>query len=132
LKSALESDTTAPAPPQELVEPEAEEEVEEDGRREIRTTEDEIEAFFVVKSVLREVIDVKRVHMRDTKSYCGILLDDNNRKPICRLHFNWGQKYVGVFDENRQEERLPIGEIDEMYQYADRLIATVKQYDAGN
>ena len=132
LKSALESESTAAPSSLEQAQPEEEEGLEDSGRREIRTTEDEIEAFFVVKSVLREVIDVKRVHMRDTKSYCGILLDDNNRKPICRLHFNWGQKYVGVFDENRQEERLPIGEIDEMYHYADRLIATVKQYDAGN
>ena len=36
--------------------------------------------------------------MRDVQSYCGILLDDNNRKPICRLHFNGSKKYVTLFD----------------------------------
>ncbi|MHC4857970.1 MAG: type I restriction endonuclease, partial [Planctomycetota bacterium] len=66
----------------------------------IVTTEDEIEGLFAVKSILRDLIDAKRVHMRDTKSYCGILLDDNNRKPICRLRFDQEQKYLGLFNES--------------------------------
>ncbi|WP_419593178.1 hypothetical protein, partial [Thiolapillus sp.] len=58
----------------------------------IETTEEEIEAYNIIKAILRNVIDVKRVVMRDKKSYCGILLDDTNRKPICRLHFNRSRK----------------------------------------
>jgi hypothetical protein len=67
--------------------------------------------------------------MRDVQSYCGILLDDNNRKPICRFHFNAAQKYLGLFDESKNEERMPIERLDEMYQYADRLRETVGYYD---
>ena len=59
---------------------------EDDG---VVTTEEELEGYHVVKSILRETIDLSRIAMRDTKSYCGILLDDNNRKPICRLRFNY-------------------------------------------
>lgn len=65
--------------------------------------------------------------MRDNKSYCAILLDDNNRKPICRLHFNFSQKYLGVF-ENKNEERLPIPKIDGIFKHASRLKTALKEY----
>ncbi|MCB0030342.1 MAG: type I restriction enzyme HsdR N-terminal domain-containing protein [Anaerolineales bacterium] len=103
--------------------------VREDRSRGISTTEDEIEGFFAVKSILRSHIDVKRVHMRDTKSYCGILLDDNNRKPICRLRFNRSQYYLGWFDDERNEQTAPIDEIDDIYKYSEQIIATTKRYD---
>ena len=55
---------------------------------EIITTEEEKEGYLIIKSILRENFDLKRIFMRDKKLYCGILLDDNNRKPICRMYFN--------------------------------------------
>ena len=59
----------------------------------IVTTEEELEGFHVVRAIVRSVIPVERVAARDTISYFGILADDNNRRPICRLHFNGKQKY---------------------------------------
>jgi predicted type IV restriction endonuclease len=94
----------------------------------IHTTEEEIESYFVVKSILREAVDLKRVHMRDTKSYCGILLDNNNRKPIIRLHFNRKQKYIGIFEDGKSEQRIAIDEIDDIYKYAAKIIAAAKVY----
>ena len=130
LKSALEepreSEATliGPEPVSSEDEPEMDESVIKiDKARGIVTTEDEIEGLFAVKSILREAIDVKRVSMRDTKSYCGILLDDNNRKPICRLRFNREQKYLGVLDENKSEEKIAIDTVDDIYKYSDRIIA---------
>ncbi|HGY1044668.1 TPA: hypothetical protein ACNUWH_003591, partial [Aeromonas salmonicida subsp. salmonicida] len=54
----------------------------------VDTTIEEMEGFNVVKAILRQQFDVTRIAARDTQSYFGILLDDNNRKPLCRLHFN--------------------------------------------
>jgi hypothetical protein len=71
------------------------------------------------------VVDVGRVFMRDTQSYCGVLLDDNNRKPICRLHFNRSQKYIGLFDEQKAETRVPIDSLSDIYNYCDQLRVTV-------
>jgi hypothetical protein len=95
----------------------------------IETTEEEIEGFLVVKSILREVIDVKRVFMRDKQSYCGVLLDDNNRKPICRLHFNGSKKYLSTFDDSKTPTRQDIKSIDDIYQFAALLTEVVKSYD---
>ncbi|WP_236306816.1 type I restriction endonuclease, partial [Pseudomonas lactis] len=52
----------------------------------ILTTLEELEGYHIVRAVVRSVVDAKRIVQRDTQSYFGVLLDDNNRKPICRLH----------------------------------------------
>lgn len=58
----------------------------------------------------------------------GVLLDDNNRKPIARLHFNTGQRYLGLFDENKVETRYPITSLDEIYEHAEHVRKTVHNY----
>lgn len=93
------------------------------------TTEEEYEGYYIVKTILREVIDSKRVNLRDVKSYCNVLLDNNNRKPICHFYFDTSQKYVGLFDEQKHEEKVPINDLDDIYRYADQLKSTVKFYD---
>lgn len=108
----------------------------EESTEAIVTTPEELEAYHIIRAILREVVEVKRVVMRDVQTYCGILLDDNNRRPICRLRFNRAQKYVGFFTgsqeneaEGLKEEKVPINDIDEIYNFADRLKATVARYD---
>jgi predicted type IV restriction endonuclease len=102
----------------------------------VTTTEEEIEAFYIIRAILREIVSVKRIVMRDRQTYCGILLDDNGRKPICRLHFNGARKYIGFFDNQKDqrerlgEERVLLEHMDDLYKYADRLKTTVMQYDA--
>jgi hypothetical protein len=106
-----------------------ESESKQDKDPEIKTTEEELEGYYVVKSILRDVVDVRRIIHRDQKSYFGILLDDNNRKPLCRLHFNAASvKYIGLFDDNKAEERIPIIGIDDIYAYAERIRATAMSY----
>ncbi|NWF16793.1 type I restriction enzyme HsdR N-terminal domain-containing protein [Pseudomonas reactans] len=95
----------------------------------ILTTLEELEGYHIVRAVVRSVVDAKRIVQRDTQSYFGILLDDNNRKPICRLHFNRSQKYLGIFDEGKNETRHAISSIDEIYEYADQLKKTVGYYE---
>ncbi len=95
--------------------------------RGIETTVEEIEGFNIVKALLRDVIDVKRIYLRDTKSYCGILLDDNNRKPICRLHFNSAKKCISLFS-NKNEERIPIDDLNDIFKYTDKLKSTINEY----
>jgi hypothetical protein len=101
--------------------------VEKEG--DIVTTEEEMEGFRIVRAIMREVVDANRVMHRDVKSYFGVLLDDNNRQPICRLRFNSSQKYIGVFDAEKNEEKHPIDTLDEIYNYAEDLRRTVQFYE---
>jgi hypothetical protein len=92
----------------------------------IVTTAEEVEGLHIVRSILRDVVSPRRIVMRDNLSYCAILLDDNNRKPVCRLRFNNTEKLaVGIFDGDKTEERFPLEEIDDLYNFAERLKATV-------
>lgn len=95
----------------------------------VDTTIEEMEAFNIVKAILRQKFDVSRIAPRDTQSYFGVLLDDNNRKPLCRLHFNSKQKYLGLFDEEKKETRHPISSIDEIFTLADKLLSTTAVYE---
>lgn len=94
---------------------------------EISTTQEELEGFFMIRAIVRDTIKATRVVMRDQKSYCGILIDDNNRKPLARLHLNRSVKYISLFDSG-SEERLAISSIDDIYSYAERLHATAAKY----
>lgn len=94
----------------------------------IVTTVEEIEAFNVVKAIFRQKIDVARVVSRDRQRYFGVLLDDNNRKPLCRFHFNTKQKYLGIILANKKEEKIAIDSIDEIFNYSEKLLATINFY----
>ncbi|KAA6405111.1 type I restriction endonuclease [Candidatus Tokpelaia sp.] len=94
---------------------------------EIITTEEEIEAHMIAKNIAREIISVERVVMRDAKSYCAILLDNNNRKPLIRLYFNAKIKRIGLFDKEN-EEKIEIETIDDIYKYADSIKNAAQKY----
>lgn len=94
----------------------------------IVTTEEELEGFHVVRAIVRSVIPVERVAARDTIAYFGILADDNNRRPICRLHFNGKQKYLGLFDDQKKETRYPIAKIDDIFDFTEQLHEAARRY----
>lgn len=106
--------------------PELEASEEEDS---IVTTQDEIEGYHIVKAILSRDTDPHRIHYRDNLSYMAILLDDNNRKTICRLWFNRRQKYLGLFDDDKRETRVPIDDLTEIYKYDTHLKVTVLKFD---
>lgn len=99
----------------------------------IVTSSEELEGFHTVRAIVRNLVPTKRVVMRDAQSYCAILLDDNNRKPICRLRFNNTQKLkLGFFNADKEEEQVPLESVDDIYNYAEQIRATVASYVGNN
>lgn len=128
LKSAIGTDVKETVKIESLEEP-SDNENDVIEKSKVHTTDEEIEGFNIVKAILRQRIEVQRVYSRDTQSYFGILLDDNNRKPICRLWFNTKQKYIGIFDESKTEIRHPIESLDDIFNFADQLQSTLALYE---
>jgi len=95
----------------------------------IETTQEELEAFMIVKSILRQKVDFKRITYRDAQAYFAILLDDNNRKPVCRFYMNGTKKYLVVLDENRKEVKNEIKTLDDIFTFSDILIQIVENYN---
>ena len=120
LQSAIEGSSISDAPAEET-----EAQVPDSG---IVTTDEEWEGFYAIKAILHDVVDPNRVTMRDKKSYCGILLDDNNRKPICRFYFSAAQKYLSVFNEKKEESRHAIAGVGSIFEYSAELRETAQRY----
>ncbi len=130
LKSAISSDTLVEnkADTKSETYEASEEAIKIDDNR-IVTTEEELQGFYIVRSILYpEIDDISRVIYRDTLSYFGILLDDNNRKPICRLHFNSSNKYIETFDAEKKGTKHPLESLDDIYKYKDEIITASKMY----
>ena len=116
---------TSSAPAEQQQEPVSEEEKVS----KINTTIDELEGYYIVKSIVCEIISTERVTYRDSQSYFAIFADDNNRKPICRLHFNnSNNKRIGFVDENRNEQLENIDKLDDIYKFKKQLIEAAKRY----
>lgn len=95
----------------------------------VATTEEEMDAYRIIIAILRRKLPISRIAQRDTQSYFGVLLDDNNRKPICRLHLNGGKKYIGLFDDAKNETRELLETVDDIYNFEDQLLKTVDYYE---
>jgi hypothetical protein len=95
----------------------------------IETTEEELEGFLIIKSILRQKIDVSRVAYRDAQTYFAILLDDNNRKTICRLYFNGNKKYLMYFDDNKKEVKKEIQSLDDLFTHSNELLEVLNRYE---
>ncbi|MGL5958018.1 MAG: restriction endonuclease, partial [Phocaeicola sp.] len=102
----------------------------EEPESKVITTEEELEAYRIVKAICRQRIDITRVVHRDTQTYFGILLDDNNRKPICRMYFNSTNKYVATFDAEKKEVKHILTSLDDIYNFSDDFLKTIELYDS--
>lgn len=100
--------------------------IKDDG---INTTLDEMEAFYIVKAILAQKIAMNRIVHRDTKSHFGVLLDDNNRKPICRLVLDGNKKFLVTFGEGKKEQKHQLESLDEIYRYSQELLDVISLYE---
>lgn len=104
--------------------------IDDESISKIITTPEEEEGFQIVVAILRRKLPKERISHRDTQSYFGILLDDNNRKPICRLHLNTENKYISLFDKDRKENKIPIDSIDDIYKYETEILNVIDYYES--
>jgi hypothetical protein len=128
LKSALKAESETEN--NTTVETEAETSPSDTGTESrIETTAEELEGFYIVKAILRNHIAIDRITYRDTISYFGILVDDNNRKPICRLYFNSDEhKRIAFIGDDKKETRHRVKSLDDIYSYSELLIEAVSKY----
>lgn len=95
--------------------------IEDEDDKGIETTLEELEGFFAIKSMCKGKIDLSRITHRDTKSYFGILVDDNNRKIVCRLHFNGSRKCLWILNDDKSETKFDLDGIDDLYKYWSKI-----------
>ena len=101
-----------------------------DGQRNIVTTVEEVEGYELVKIIVSDCVSPERVFIRDGQSYCAVLLDDNNRKTICRLNFtSTGRRLVIIGkDDDVRGRSYSIESVNDIAEYSVDLKAAVSSY----
>lgn len=94
----------------------------------IITTEEELEAYFIIKTFLSDVTDHHNITYKDTESYINILFKGNTRKWICRLKLTDTAKTLIIPDENKKESKYPLKDIYDLPQYKEQLVAVLNRY----
>lgn len=125
LKSAqdLEEVNVTPATPAAEAATVDEPEIADDG---VVTTEEELQAFGIVRAIGCAEVPAADIVMRDAKSYCAILYQDNNRKPIARMFFDRKAPRIVIFDENKDEVIHDLESIEDIYEYSDDIRARLR------
>ncbi|MFN9175730.1 MAG: restriction endonuclease, partial [Synechocystis sp.] len=126
LRTALQTEGTETptyheSEPQETIQVELE--------SDIVTTEEELDAFRIVRVIAAKIIDTERVVYRDKKNWMSIFLDDNNRRPICKFYFNTKQKYIGTFDKDKNETKNSIEKVSDIYSFTDQIIEAIQVHE---
>lgn len=124
LKAAIKDEE---APQEQHATPEVQS--QESDTNKIVTTAEELEGFYIVKSILRNTIPAERITYRDAQTYFAIFIDNNNRKTVCRFYFDSStNKRLTFIDENKCERHSKISSIDDIYNYSQQLIEAATKY----
>ncbi len=97
---------------QNINDDENEEQIDES--KDIITTEEELQGFYIVKSILASTnANLEDISYKDTLSYFGILYQNKVTKWICRLYFNTAKKSISFPDGTNYN----IEKLEDIYQY---------------
>ena len=102
--------------------------------RGIVTTAEEIEGHEIIKDILKDILQPERIVMRDNKSYCAIVVDNNSRKQLCRFYFDGAVKRIAVFDGSvsehgsQVETKYDVEEIRDIYEHSSIIQMTASRY----
>ena len=92
------------------------------------TSDEERDGYNIVRAILSEVVDPRRIAMRDQQTYCSVLLDDSNRKPLCRMWFNSPRKYLSLFDATKAERKFALEDVAGIFRYSAELKESARCY----
>lgn len=96
-----------------------EDEEEIDSNKEIVTTEEELQSFYIVKSILAETdTNLDDITYKDTLSYFSILYQNKVTKWICRLYFNNSKKFITFPDGTSQN----IEKLEDIYKFKENIL----------
>lgn len=127
---SVPQESPAPTPASATAEPvkEAEKPSEEKPESRIVTTQDELEAYFLVKHLLSGVVDFKDISYKDTINYFSIVYKGSSYKQICRLRLNSYSNTLYINTADKQTLTFKLENIYDITKYKDELINSAKRF----
>ena len=96
--------------------------------KQVITTDEELQAYYIVKALLMSEVDIPLINYRDTLSYFAILHHDMPTHWICRLRLTRYAKSIAFPTEAGAEVRHELSGLDDIYNHRDALIASAKRF----
>ena len=91
-------------------------------------TNEHWEILNIVKEILQNVIDVRKISLKYTSAYIAVLYEKNTRKWICRITLSSAQQNLIIPDGNKNEVRFAINDISDLYNYSEQIIESARRY----
>jgi len=91
------------------------------------TSAEEMDFYYIIKAILCKKVDANRIFYRDFQKFFSVLLDDTIRQTICRAYFNDEKKYISWFDETKNEVKVEISKLEDIYNYSDQIILSCEK-----
>lgn len=89
-------------------------------------TEEENEAYFIVKAILSEILSPNRLDYQDGSNYISIMCDGSRKKWICRLYFKTSNKYIAFNDGI--DERIKFDKLEDIYSFREKLLEVAQKF----
>jgi len=97
----------------------------EDKENGIITTQEEIDAYNIIRSILRKHIDVKKITYTDNKAYFVVKISYFSW--ICRLSLNKSSKRICFPKDNyKSNEWFDIDSLDDIFKYEEKLVEALE------
>ena len=100
---------------------------QEESKEEVSTSisEEEQEAYYIVRAILAEKIDSSRITYRDTINYLNIVCDDSRKKWICNLFLKSSNRMIAFNDSI--DEKIKIEKLQDLYSFRGKLLEVAEK-----
>ena len=97
-------------------------------------TENEWQAFYLIKSILMGTVDADRIHLRNLTGTGRsiVIMDDSIHKPLVRISFHVpGKLSVDIIGQNKEKQTIQITKVEDLLSHTETIRATASMYLAG-
>ena len=92
-------------------------------------TEEEYEAFHIIKNIVGEKVNPSRLTRSEAKSYLAVLLDNSTHKTVCRVYLLGRKKYLGTISNRKVETKIEIKCLSDIHRFSGQLREIVNHYE---
>ena len=94
----------------------------------IVTTQEELDGYKIIISILSEIYSIDNVTHKDTQSYFAIIADNKPKQWIVRLCLGTKKKSIMVPNNNGKYDRFYINDIQDLYDYKEQILDSASKY----
>jgi len=108
------------------------EDVEEDvAESKIITTQEELDAFYIIRAILSEFVPADDIIYKDTERYFGIFYK-NLRQTLCRVYLNSKNKALMIPDKDKVYTKYELRDVSDIFKHKEQLIGSLNLYKSDN